>query len=69
MTEREVQAVKQVVERLQRRYCDLPPDRVNEVVAACYASLSDKPLRDFIPVLVENSARSLLRAECDELPA
>jgi hypothetical protein len=59
----EKHAVEDVARRLEARFADLPADRVRAVVATCYASLSDKPVRDFIPVLVEHSARSQLRAE------
>ncbi|MDJ0379111.1 hypothetical protein [Cryobacterium sp. PH31-L1] len=59
----EEHAVDDVVRRLEQRFSDLPADRVQAVVTACYASLSDKPVRDFIPVLVEHEARSRLRAE------
>ncbi|WP_422386465.1 three-helix bundle dimerization domain-containing protein [Cryobacterium ruanii] len=59
-------AVDDVARRLEVRYSDVPADRVHAVVTACYDSLSDKPIRDFIPVLVEHEARSRLRAERPE---
>ena len=62
-SKQEKNAVDDMVRRLEVRYADLPPDRVKAVVTACHDSLSDKPIRDFIPVLVEHAARSQLRAE------
>ncbi|SDO44638.1 hypothetical protein SAMN05216368_11854 [Cryobacterium flavum] len=62
-SKQEKNAVDDVVRRLEVRYADLPTGRVKSVVSACHASLDDKPIRDFIPVLVEHAARSQLRAE------
>ncbi|TFD71192.1 three-helix bundle dimerization domain-containing protein [Cryobacterium sp. Hb1] len=64
----EQNAVDDMVRRLEVRYADLPADRVKTVVTACHASLSDKPIRDFIPVLVEHAARSQLRSERHTAP-
>ena len=52
----ENKAVDDVVRRLKMRYADFPAGRVKVVVTACHASLSNKPIRDFIPVLVEHVA-------------
>lgn len=56
-------AVNDVIRRLEVRYADLPAGRVHTVVTSCHAALAGKPIRDFIPVLVEHAARSQLRAE------
>ncbi|SEN26170.1 hypothetical protein E3O25_11030 [Cryobacterium sp. TMT1-3] len=67
-SKQEKNAVDDVVRRLEVRYADLPTGRVKSVVTECHGSLSDKPIRDFIPVLVEHAARSQLRAERDAAP-
>ncbi|MFF4728820.1 three-helix bundle dimerization domain-containing protein [Streptomyces mirabilis] len=36
------------------------PEQVEAAVATAHAAFSDRPVRDFVPVLVERKARALL---------
>lgn len=58
----ERQAVDQVAERLMRRFPHLPKQTVDDLVAQVYAQFDGRPIRDFVPVLVENIARGRLSA-------
>lgn len=58
---REEDAIRGVVERLKSAYgATHTPAEVEEAVAATHASFSDRPVRDFVPVLVERKARATL---------
>ncbi|MEA9986795.1 three-helix bundle dimerization domain-containing protein [Subtercola sp. RTI3] len=61
--EQEQAAVDDVVRRLTEKFSGVSPARVSMVVQAAYKDLSDKPLRDYIPVLVEHASKTTLRAE------
>jgi hypothetical protein len=52
-----------VVDRLARKFPGVERDRVESIVQAAYESLADKPLRDYIAILVEHESKSQLRAE------
>lgn len=59
--ETEAQAVLAVIERLAGRFPDLDRSDIETVVAEEHAKLSDGPVRDFVPVLVERAAKARLR--------
>lgn len=52
-----------VVDRLARKFPGVERDRVESIVQAAYENLADKPLRDYIAILVEHESKSQLRAE------
>lgn len=52
-----------VVDRLARKFPGVERDRVESIVQAAYQNLADKPLRDYIAILVEHESKSQLRAE------
>ena len=62
----EDKAVSVVVDRLAERFPSVPRSRIDEVVQAERQALDGKPIRDYIPVLVEHGAKARLR---DELTA
>ncbi|SFF61517.1 three-helix bundle dimerization domain-containing protein [Streptomyces mirabilis] len=58
---REEDAIRGVVERLASAYDETcTPEQVEAAVATAHAAFSDRPVRDFVPVLVERKARALL---------
>ncbi len=61
-TTEEAKAVAEVAERLLRRFPHLPKQTVDDLVDQVHAQFEGRPIRDFVPVLVENIARSRLSA-------
>ncbi|MET9913497.1 hypothetical protein ABZZ74_43230 [Streptomyces sp. NPDC006476] len=59
---REDEAIRGVVERLTGVFgATHRPAEVEAAVAKALASFTDRPVREFVPVLVERKARVLLR--------
>jgi hypothetical protein len=52
--------INQLTERLMRKYPAVPPDTVATVVLGIHARFDGRPLRDYVPLLVERRARSVL---------
>lgn len=62
-TTRERQAMREVVHRLVRSFADsVPPEQVTRTVTTVHHRFDGKPVRDFVPVLVERFAREELRS-------
>jgi len=59
----ETRAINQLVERLMNRFAATPPETVRAVVHASYDEFKGRPIRDFVPVLVERSATEQLVRE------
>ncbi len=59
----EDKAVAEVVDRLAERFPSIPRSRIDEIVQSERESLDGKPIRDYIPVLVEHGAKARLRDE------
>ncbi|MEF3403239.1 three-helix bundle dimerization domain-containing protein [Agromyces sp. CCNWLW203] len=64
----EVRAVDEVVDRLVGRFPDLTRDRIAAVVEAAHLELEGNPVRDFVPVLVERTAKQRLKQEATASP-
>jgi hypothetical protein len=60
-TEHEDQAVSQVVDRLVEKFPDRPRSVIEDVVTSERHLLDGKPIRDYVPVLVEHGAKARLR--------
>lgn len=58
--EHEARALEEVVERLVARFPDVAEDRVREIVRAAHEEFANRPIRDFVPVFVERTARNEL---------
>jgi hypothetical protein len=56
----EEDAIRAVASRLTRQFPELPPDEVRRAVYGKYQQLDDSPVRDFVPVLVEQGVRRKL---------
>lgn len=58
---REDEAIRGVVERLTDAFgATRSPAEVEAAVTKVHASFTDRPVREFVPVLVERKARALL---------
>ncbi len=55
--EDEVKAVSDVTQRLAMSFPDVDVVDVEHAVHQSYEAFTDKPIRDFVPVLVERMAR------------
>ncbi|MEU5046279.1 three-helix bundle dimerization domain-containing protein [Streptomyces griseorubiginosus] len=63
---REDDAVRGVVERLTHIFSAThSPAEVQAAVARAHASFTDRPVHDFVPVLVERRAPALLSGSAD----
>jgi hypothetical protein len=52
--------IDQLIEGLMRKYPAVPPDTVAVVVRGIHDRFDGRPLRDYVPLLVERRARSEL---------
>jgi hypothetical protein len=58
---REQQAMHQVTERLTRNFAQAyTDDQITETVTMIHHRFDDRPIRDFVPILVERLARQQL---------
>ncbi|MFC5218183.1 three-helix bundle dimerization domain-containing protein [Streptomyces coerulescens] len=58
---REEDAIRAVVERLKSAFgATHSPAEVEEVVSKAHATFAGRPVREFVPVLVERRARIIL---------
>ena len=65
MEEREVaeqRSVEEVIERLTKRYPDVDRFEIERIVAQEHQAFEGRPVRDFVPVLVEKSAKKRVKA-------
>lgn len=58
----EAQALAAVIDRLASKFPEVPRTQVEEIVSDEYAALSDGPIRDYVPVLIERAAQLRLRS-------
>ena len=56
----ESRELNEVVERLLQRFPDVQEERVRSVVIKAHEAFVGNPIRDFVPVFVERSARDEL---------
>ena len=52
--------IDEVVARLTSRYPAIPKETVESIVHDVYARFDGRPLRDYVPLLVERNAKSEL---------
>jgi hypothetical protein len=60
--EDETRAVTEVSQRLVESFPDVAPDVIQHTVHTSHEQFAGSPIRDFVPVLVERSAKSSLSA-------
>jgi hypothetical protein len=59
----EATALSAAAARLGARFSTVAPEVVAEVLRATYARFDGRPIRDFVPLLVERAAAERLRKE------
>jgi hypothetical protein len=64
-TSSEAEAMARVVERLRQQFPEVPPDAIDAIVNGHYEAFDGRPVRDFVPVLVERATRADLQARID----
>jgi hypothetical protein len=52
----------QVMERVQARFPDAGPERIRNLVNQAHHEYDGRPIREFVPVLVERDVTNSLRA-------
>ena len=55
-------AVDEVVHRLSARFSAFDVEDIADLVHECHASFGGSPIRNFVPLLVEHTARDRLQA-------
>ncbi len=54
-------AFREILERLTKKYPDVPADQIAEIVQSVRAEMADAKVRDFVPVLAEREAKSRIK--------
>ena len=60
-TSDEARAVGQVMERMRARFPDMEPEMIRSVVEQVHHQYDGRPIREFVPVLVEREVVDALR--------
>jgi hypothetical protein len=60
--EAEQRSVDEVIDRLAGKYPEVDRAQIAEIVADEHHAFEGKPVRDFVPVLVEKSAKKRVKA-------
>lgn len=55
--------MERVVERLSERFPEVQRRRIDEVVQSEYHVFDGRPIRDYVPVLVEHGVKQRLRQD------
>jgi hypothetical protein len=51
----EAESVSQVVHRLRQQFPELPNEAIDDAVNGRYVEFDGRPIRDFVPILVERA--------------
>lgn len=62
MDENESAKVEQAIGKLAEAFPAVPVEEITELVHTEHAALDGRPVRDYVPVLVERAARTRLRS-------
>ena len=62
-TSKEHEALARLIERLKGQFPHLPAGHVERLVHSQHADFNDRPVRDFVPILVERAVRTRLKDE------
>ncbi|TFB99557.1 hypothetical protein E3O42_13460 [Cryobacterium adonitolivorans] len=63
------ETIRQVVERLEKKFPDIPRAQIENVARAEFTGLADRPVRDFLTILTERAAKKRLKKIGDRDPA
>ncbi|GAA1056293.1 hypothetical protein GCM10017608_27910 [Agromyces luteolus] len=58
----EQRSVDEVVDRLSKKFPDLDRDEIRRIVDEEHRAFDGRPVRDFVPVLVEKGAKRRIKA-------
>ncbi|MRG60167.1 hypothetical protein GE115_09845 [Agromyces sp. CFH 90414] len=58
----EQRSVDEVIGRLSEKYPDIDPALIQGIVAEEHEAFDGRPVRDFVPVLVEKKAKQRVKA-------
>ncbi len=64
----EAEAISRITRRLQQQFPELPAEAVEAIVNERYHTFDGRPIREFIPVLVEHAAREDLNGDHPSTP-
>ncbi|WP_285114228.1 three-helix bundle dimerization domain-containing protein [Leifsonia sp. fls2-241-R2A-40a] len=53
--------IQQIVERLQEKFPDTPRAEIEDIARAEYGQYAGRPVRDYLAILVERSAKKQLK--------
>ncbi|TFC44366.1 hypothetical protein E3T26_01090 [Cryobacterium sp. TMT1-21] len=60
-TDEELRAIAKVVDRLAERFPHIPRSSIERAVLEEHKALDGRPVREYVPVLVERGAKGRLR--------
>jgi hypothetical protein len=55
------ETVRQIVERLQKKFPDVPRDEIERVAQTEFDALAGRPVRDYLTILTERAAKKQLK--------
>src|SRR4051794_21447542 len=56
----EIRRVQRVTAGLSQRFTTVPAEEVDRIVRECHSEFEGRPIREFVPILVERTARKRL---------
>ncbi|GAA3909788.1 three-helix bundle dimerization domain-containing protein [Microbacterium invictum] len=56
-------AFAEILERLTKKYAEVPPERIEAIVNEVRAEMSSAKVRDFVPVLAEREVKKRVKLE------
>lgn len=62
----EAEEIAAIIERLERQFPEVPPPEVALVVHEAHDAFRGRPIRNYVPVLVEGDARERLRSRLND---
>jgi hypothetical protein len=57
------ETVRQVVERLEKKFPDVPRDQIAAIAQTEFDALAGRPVRDFLTILTERAAKKRLKKD------
>ena len=59
------ETIRHIVERLEKKFPDIPRAEIADVARAEFTALSDRPVRNFLTILTERAAKKRLKKSVD----
>jgi hypothetical protein len=64
----EAEGIARVAERLRQQFPEVRPDALDDVLRGHYKRFDGRPVRDFVPILVERATRADFLAGLESRP-